>query len=176
MVSLQTTLTEQAIIARRKAREEARFVPRQFVFFTPSDLTESSSRLKARGKMTRVERITTTASLQDVTQLLELALKTSSRSRRALEKNAKPIASPSPSSTFQNRENKGKSRKSNILASLVSDSSNKSNIVRPPPTLTGVWSRGWWLDVASPTWEDMRALGKVRQSLYSVWLLFLHND
>jgi magnesium transporter len=28
--------------------------------------------------------------------------------------------------------------------------------------------KAWWLDVSSPTWEDMRAIGKVNNLLY-IW-------
>lgn len=165
-ISLQTTLTEQAIIARKKAREETRFVPRQFILLIPPSLISPGVRAKSHGDKgannPHIERITNSSSLQEVTQLLESVLRSSARARKTQARFPEPsssswrIAGPSP----QQRNGKGKSKGVDALV--------RENIphTRTPPagvsladTVTA--NKGWWLDVASPTWEDMRTLGKV---------------
>lgn len=177
-VSLQTVLTEQAIIARKKAREETRFVPRQFVLLLPTNLVGMSNKPRFHGSKgssnVTVERVTTTTSLHDILQLLEVALKSSahtikSQARPSYNKGASSsqISGNQQESASQQKGTKGKSRQLLDVKpdNLSQQSVQSSNLTFADAQLV---EKGWWLDVASPSWEDMRALGKVRpfNSLY----------
>lgn len=66
------------------------------------------------------------------------------------------------------RDGKGKHRASTVQ---ISQSPVVVPSVSPPPSITVEPQRApkaWWLDVTSPTWEDMCAIGKVRPHITAV--------
>jgi magnesium transporter len=58
---------------------------------------------------------------------------------------------------------KGKGKDKVSFAMLPPNPPQTASTSRSDP-VEGKPPQAWWLDVASPTWEDMRALGKVSGS------------
>lgn len=154
---------ERAILARKKAREEFRVSPREFTLLLPMELvpglshlspaSESGPRSAETRRQAKERRIIKTTSMPLILAQLDSALKKSAKWRRTQERTA--ILDASLTSTAC----KGKSKKVNATGEA-------SAAPRPPSTLpraaeVPTTEKGWWLDVASPSWDDLRAIGKV---------------
>ncbi len=184
VADIHNARSEREIAARIRAREEARQVPREFVLYTPG--------APAKPRLPRDERsgVVRTASLPLILGELNVALKANFRTRRAQDLARAGAGAPSshtpPQATppgnrqpvfllpqqdymmpqaseeeaaYRKRGRKGKQRATPELA--VSETPPLSRA--PSVSQLNRLNRAWWLDVSSPTWEDMRALGKVRK-------------
>lgn len=182
--------SERNIAVRRKALEESRQIPRNFALYVPPHEAEAGRwappippRVVSgdQDKATN-ERIIWTTSLPLVLSQVEVAMKRPSRPRRPRGRSRGPSTrsnGSTPAEQFERQE----------LAHTLATSGVNSATVRKlkkgkqrdphasfkraePPTecdplnldATHVLPKAWFLDVASPTWEDLRALGKVRHS------------
>ncbi|KAF5313966.1 hypothetical protein D9611_006759 [Ephemerocybe angulata] len=177
--SLLTIQSERDIVARisrLKALEESRQVARQFALYLPSSLAPPRADVLAVPNPDAEDarqRILSTTSLSRVLGQLEIVTKrTRSRRPRGRSRgppNAQANASRHgyqfhtdslaggfrPASSFDpstaKKPKKGKARASAALSS-------KNTPVVPKQRLM---PKAWFLDVASPTWADLRALGKL---------------
>ncbi|GLB36116.1 putative corA-like Mg2+ transporter protein [Lyophyllum shimeji] len=135
--SLQSERDIAAHISRLKAREESRQIPRQFTLYLPPYL---SPHAKAAQRDATRPRVTSTASLSLLLPQLDAALKKATRVRRNQDRQRIPKSHAK--------------RRMEHHDYMLSDTAVSSPT--PPPAKP----RAWYLDVASPSWEDMRTLGK----------------
>ncbi|KAJ7103570.1 hypothetical protein B0H15DRAFT_812795 [Mycena belliarum] len=141
-------------ISRMQAREESRQIPRHFALYLPSLASLANS-----------QRITQTASteLPLILGKLDSALKKSTRARRQQERDRSPkadlprpkhlhfmlpdvVKTPSRAASFTDLvafRGKGKQKEGQVT--------ERSRSLPKP----------WFLDVSSPNWDDMRAIGKL---------------
>ncbi|KAL5535391.1 hypothetical protein ACEPAF_3485 [Sanghuangporus sanghuang] len=137
--SVHNAAHERAFLALKRAQEEFRVVPREFTLLLPSnsdpdqDQDATSTMLSDEEKERRIFR---TASLPLILSRLDSALKKSARAKRTANKG------------------KGKGTTSRQAAS--------KNATLPASHARGsMFPKCWWLDVASPTWDDLRSIGKL---------------
>ncbi|KXN90066.1 Magnesium transporter ALR2 [Leucoagaricus sp. SymC.cos] len=178
--SLLTMSSEKDIavrITRMKALEESRQIPRQFILYLPPSLNFAGTSRRARRDLDAEDgsrQITQTRSLRGVLDKLGIALRKATKTRRqsgqvqvgtprrSRSLVSRPLRQPrprdlqkasrSPSSRSQTRGGrKGKHRES---------ASHGRRLVRFSEPI-GAAPKAWFLDVASPTWEDLRAIGKL---------------
>ncbi|KAF8640480.1 hypothetical protein AX17_000143 [Amanita inopinata Kibby_2008] len=142
--SLSTFHSERdftARITRIKAREEFRQIPRQFVLYLPPSLLHGSrSRASTQG-------LTSTSSLPLALNRLDAALRLSLKAQRTHER-GRALNVTHPASSHPQK--KGKQR---YDTSKRSDEAGQSESTPMP--------KAWYFDIASPTWEDLRAIGKL---------------
>lgn len=167
--SVSTVTIDHSQIARdREAIERARRVPRNFHLVLPE--------VPSRGRKAQ-QRTLQTSSLPAVLSQLELALKRSARARRDRHPRYRPTP-PAPTISFGPSavHHPSLSHTTPALVNGVqteeenrrSRQKQPKHLVRPSIGTVGGRDGGfttgqsaWWLDVASPTWEDMRAIGTV---------------
>ncbi|KZT30534.1 hypothetical protein NEOLEDRAFT_1126102 [Neolentinus lepideus HHB14362 ss-1] len=183
--------SEREIAARLKAREEFRHTSREFTLYLPKSLCQTLATFEAKDKGGRrqpPDRVARTTSLPLVLHYLDAALKKSSKvhrnydrpgiSRPRLEHSGENDqlhlhrdymlpngldpsirGSSFPNVTIPNSARKGKHKEEGRAKQPVSSPSSSAytsnHRSRPPP------QRAWWIDVASPTWEDMKAFGQL---------------
>lgn len=169
--------------ARFRAREESKHIPREFVLYLPPSLySDGAPSMYAKGSQGRSQalpqRISRTSSLPPILGQLETALKQFTKARRtnrSRQKSPEP-ATPGAASPHQDymlpdflqapsgpapftelntlrTTRKGKEREIPERSALTSPNEKGKMDNRAP--------KAWWLDVSSPTWDDMRAIGKV---------------
>jgi len=177
MSSLHTITSEREIaahITRMKALEESRQIPRIFILYLPpsTDSTRPSGRtLRDSDDDSHSGRITQTNSLSLVLTQLDAVLHTTMKSwchlgkapRRSRSLISRPIrpqgaGKPSRSSSSGPHTRKGRKEKAREGASSGGRHIRLAELSGKPP-------KAWFLDVASPTWEDLRTIGKVRRFL-----------
>ncbi|KAJ2920356.1 hypothetical protein MD484_g193, partial [Candolleomyces efflorescens] len=170
--SLQTMQSERDIVARisrLKALEESRQVARHFALYLPSTMAFPERDLSTVSEH-KDDRVLSSESLSPILSQLESVTK---RSRRPRGRSRGPhnVLDPSrparrrrhpdglvgqihPGSCFDpcKKSKKGKSRQS----PAVSSSSNT-----PVASKSRLMPKAWFLDVASPTWADLKELGKL---------------
>jgi magnesium transporter len=168
--TLQTVQSELDIAARikwMKAREEQRQIPREFTLYLPPSL--SPARLLHEPM---IRRITRTTSLSLVLAQLDSILKPTLKPRRTQQQSrgskAKgtvhvacsdhifiDAATTAARFAFSERIvlHQGKARAGSRPRIQENTMAVKSAARKP---------KAWFLDVASPTWEDLQAIGKVR--------------
>ncbi|KAJ6621700.1 hypothetical protein B0H10DRAFT_2017107 [Mycena sp. CBHHK59/15] len=152
-----------ARISRMQAREEARQIPRQFSLYLPPSLTSSNA-----------ERITQTPSLPSILGHLDTALKKSTKAKRQQERERSPKPQPYDGDAAKPRHLhfmlpdvvKAPSRAASFTDLAASQNKGKHKETpegQAPPTKDRPISmpKAWFLDVSSPTWDDMRAIGKL---------------
>ena len=178
--SLRTLQSEREILARisrMKALEESRRIPRHFTLYLPLSISlrslqnHSDAAIDIEDRQSTNQTLTSSTSLTLVLNQLELAIKKAGRDRRTRQRHRNPprnttsLDSPSfPSQLVHNnqfgpgpdhprapRGRKGKHRESSTTAEFTPIM--EEPIFKP---------QAWFLDVANPTWADLRAIGKVR--------------
>ncbi|KAI0825063.1 hypothetical protein BC628DRAFT_1375272 [Trametes gibbosa] len=181
LATIHNARSEREVAARIRAREDLRNVPRGFVLYTPTPSTTGTER--GRRREVPHEPVFRTMSLPDVTTRLNVVLKERTKTRRNRAEQTTPL-SPRPLSPPHNdymlldesrvarstsglpvpaslsRDPKGKQRASTPYDELTMSgaSTTKSQL---PGSLNSPVPKAWWLDVSSPTWEDMCAIGKL---------------
>lgn len=141
--TLQTVQSEWDIAAQIKlikAREEQRQIPREFILYSPPLL--SAGQLLCE-PMTR--RITRTTSLSLVLTQLDSTLKSTLKPRR-VQPQKRVFKGPAHVVCNDHTFIDGKPR--DVLHPIVVKSASRK-------------PKAWFLDVASPTWEDLQAIGKL---------------
>ncbi|KAJ7244760.1 hypothetical protein B0H12DRAFT_1128650 [Mycena haematopus] len=148
-----STRISRTVRQRMQAREESRQIPRQFALYLPPSLALD----------TNSQRIQTTSDLSSILGQLDTALKRSTRAKRQQERERSPhpkfqhlhfmlpdaVKTPSRAASFTDisalaegqRKGKGK----------------EGQVTKRSPSMP----KAWFLDVSSPTWDDMRAIGKL---------------
>lgn len=166
----QNARSERDILARIRARQETRRIPRGFSLYVPPQLRTSRASTPASDPVPQYDEqgVLRTHLLPVVLNRVQNALRLSEKLRqpeRVIQKGNRTLAletvidgvSPSPQGRDRRRAGKGKHRDPNRT--------HRERIPRSIPDGTvgsekGSWP-SWWLDISSPTYPDMRALGKV---------------
>ncbi|KIJ21792.1 hypothetical protein PAXINDRAFT_95290 [Paxillus involutus ATCC 200175] len=174
--TLQSLASERDIAARIRARHESRRVPREFTLYLPPELNFGRSDLSSPSPRYPTEHVYRSSSLPQLLNELESCLKKSSKLRKNKEK-AQAMSSLSPLSIYQDHalpdsmrapsrpasftdltalrpSRKGKQKESTGVRLAVSPVPGIPPDIRRAP-------KAWWLDVANPTWDDMRSIGKL---------------
>ncbi|KAI8990503.1 hypothetical protein BD414DRAFT_483861 [Trametes punicea] len=183
LATIHNARSEREVAARIKAREDLRNIPRDFVLYTPtpSDPTERIIPGQTRKRPPPREPVFRTTSLEEVTSRLSAVLKERGRARRLRMEPVSPIASrplsphhdymlsdesdvarPSPSLPMRSSiQAKGKHKvpASRSAHSFPAVSTTKNQL--SGRITTSRVPKAWWLDVSSPTWEDMCTIGKL---------------
>ncbi|PPQ62840.1 hypothetical protein CVT24_000534 [Panaeolus cyanescens] len=186
--SLRTLQSERDIaahITRMKALEQSRKIPRQFALYIPPSIATASKPLHAPSNTfdkpqtdSPDRRVTWSTSLPLILAQLDLAMKKAGRRRRVrhrdrISTSQPPIArsissSPGKSLVFQG-PSKARStslsrrgRKGKDKESLTGHRHIKPSTIQEEPQPK---AQAWFLDVANPTWADLRAIGKVRSMI-----------
>jgi magnesium transporter len=178
--------SEREVAARIRAREERRHVPREFCLYLPPAAASQESRAATNKSEPQT---TQTSLLPPIINQLEGILKTSSRFRRTRhrprgrklqsESRAIPPESPTHISPVPNKSNAiPRSASTPDLTTLYNTDKGRRrgfSPVRPQKRvpLVDAAPPAWWLDIASPTWEDMRAIGKVCYFVMVCWAMLL---
>ncbi|KIP03961.1 hypothetical protein PHLGIDRAFT_121120 [Phlebiopsis gigantea 11061_1 CR5-6] len=185
---VQYARSELEVHARIRARAEARQVPREFILYTPQTLETPVGKAKARPARDQ-SGILRTSSLHEIVTELSLALKDNQRFRRA-QNAARPhvpnFAASQPNTPPEEDRlmppfcvhdyMMPNSRESPASRTREGDRSHvhrrgrkgKQRATRSPAPVkitktpsNSELDQAWWLDVANPTWEDMRVIGKL---------------
>jgi len=162
--SLHTLHSEREIaarITRLKALRISRQIPREFCLYLPLSIREGVD----LSSNTRSDRpAISTSSLPTILSQIEVAIRNTGRQHRHRhrrrgnrtfeEMNHQLLAYAGPSTnnsltTPVRRDRKGKAQANNIF--------KPTTIVEEPHTKP----QAWFLDVANPSWADLRAIGKV---------------
>ena len=180
--SLPTLQSEREIsarISRMKALEESRRIPRHFTLYIPHSISlrslqnHSGAAMDIGGRHSANQSLTSSTSLTLVLNQLDLVIKNAGRNRRTRQRHRNPPRNTSSLDLFSfpsqfvhdhqfssgpdppgTRSRKGKHRESSTAA--------ESNPIMEEPIFK---SQAWFLDVANPTWADLRAIGKVRSAV-----------
>ncbi|KAJ3816001.1 hypothetical protein F5876DRAFT_71491 [Lentinula aff. lateritia] len=162
-----------ARISLIKAREESRIVPRQFSLYLAPALRSAGETLHQRpgGVDDYPQRVLLTSSLDSVLSQLDAALKKTTKTRRNRKdltpsRNSPGITADTHQHLMLPENLKAPSRAASFtdLAALRKSKKGKARdaIEVLPETEKFVHAYNpWFLDVASPTSEDMRAIGKL---------------
>lgn len=181
VADLHNAKSEREVAARIRAREQARQAPRDFTLYTPPSDGPSKVRAGAPLPIGSEEKdgILQTDSLNLIISRLSGALKDNFKSRRALG-----VAQSAPGSVEQSTESTPDFPFSHISIDATPIPSPRLTPAIDPlrrkarkgkhrvgkagpssaPKLVSERDvdKAWWLDVSSPTPQDMRAIGKVR--------------
>ncbi|KAJ7038243.1 hypothetical protein C8F04DRAFT_951450 [Mycena alexandri] len=154
-------------ISRMQAREESRQIPRQFALYLPPSLTASPENTDAHSS-----RITQTTSLSSILGKLENALKKSTKAMRQQERERLPRPDLDPPRPRHLHFMLPDDVKAPSRAASFTDLASRAEIhrkgkhregqaVHPSADKPLSMPKAWFLDVSSPTWDDMRAIGKL---------------
>ncbi|KLO17038.1 hypothetical protein SCHPADRAFT_822110 [Schizopora paradoxa] len=154
-VSLKSAEHERALLARKRARARLRVSPREFVLLEPPHLAQMH---QVAGNDV-LERTMRTTSMPLVLSHLEDALKKSSKPHRVPQKtspNVTGAASNGETSAATHSKKKGKAVDTGVATDVPNPApqGQRKSAIRER-------RQSWWLDVSSPTWDDMRELGKI---------------
>lgn len=199
--SLNSKVSEKDLAAKFRAREQSRHVPREFVLYLPPlSQTPGASGKSRTANTNNIQRVSRTTSLLMILGQLETTLRKSNKTRRPHRsrpqspERTQPSPPPEPVALIHDYMLPQPLRVPSRPASFTDlnalkaprKGKEKERVSRPglPRTLTSVERselraeidnrrpKAWWLDVSSPTWEDMRAIGKV---CISISLRILRN-
>lgn len=140
---------EQALLLRKRAREQSKAIGREFNLLLPIHLAEGAYGKNGKKAGTRTEgqdwRSFRTLSLAEISSRLDSVLRKSAKHRRMQDRSA-GVESISP-------VDKGKSR-------ATAKESQGSSVFRFQSNPDTSAEKGWWLDVANPTFQDLRELAR----------------
>lgn len=165
---------ERAFYVRKKAREECKLVSREFTLLLPFEASDTLDKSQTSSGMHPnaidnlvQQRVVKTTSMSLVLSHLDSALRKSAKLRRNQERSTH---SSDLSDYFHDRSHtpsskgtgKGKIKKSDGSLDERAGTTQPRSFARPSrSTDLQSYRKTWWLDVASPTWDDMRSIGKV---------------
>ncbi|CAK5280519.1 unnamed protein product [Mycena citricolor] len=143
-------------ILQLQAREESRQIPRQFELYLPPSLAPTND---------ASERAFRTSSLDAILSQLDITLKKSTRfKRRQLERDRPTKLEAEPTRPHLHYMLPAISQAPSRAASFTDlealATKGKQKVARTLAPVAGA-STAWFLDVASPTWEDMHSIGKL---------------
>ena len=176
--SIQSYTT--SLMTRRHLRDASRIVPREFVLFLPPGRTTApSSAFDGATSSNEQDRILRTASLKLVLAQLGTALKQNAKTQRPPR--AAAVSLPPATGKRSNTTSDVPRVAFDVdpgtayprdRGSAINHKKAKGKLWEAPRQI--FWQEqthaaggvsgsqpAWWLDVASPTWDDMRSLGKV---------------
>jgi magnesium transporter len=180
--------SERAVAARIRAREIGRIVPREFNLYVPSPSPSQEA-----GPIEEEQRVVRTFSLDVMLPHLNPQLRKSGKPRRPRHRSRfsrtgleEPHHSrqlhPTPvHSAMDESSDASRIDAPHGLSSTVEKGKDKMSSTTPPldppqtastfrrDPVAGKPQQAWWLDVSSPSWEDMKTLGRVN----SLFLLLM---
>ncbi|KAH9960920.1 hypothetical protein BC827DRAFT_1267969 [Russula dissimulans] len=178
----QREQSERMVAARMRAREIARrAIPREFNFYCPPLYPpQDATAIEEEQQFVRA------SSLDVILPHLDHVLRKSGKTRRPRQRGRPPrVELDHPHRSHRHRHSRGHSAKDeeearNLNASrpdtlevplpTVAKGKDKVPNIEPLPyplqsaltyPVAGKSPQGWWLDVASPSWEDMKTLGRL---------------
>ncbi|KAH7104607.1 hypothetical protein BKA62DRAFT_614212 [Auriculariales sp. MPI-PUGE-AT-0066] len=159
----------EAYAARKRAREASKISGREYVLYVPSSLSPAPGTVLGTGKRTVTtapaqtaqnaqQRVLRTGSLKLILAQLDFALKRAAKLRKPPRvRTQNQDSQPTPTSTSQ----LGTPPNSFTDLQRLRKGKAKAETLPQPESSVESSQRAWWLDVSSPTWDDMRALGKL---------------
>ena len=172
--NLQSVQSERDITARIKAREESRQSPRQFSLYLPPVVGPGDKKREGDvGKPSREQGIMFSTSLPLILERLDNAMKKSikARLRSRSHKVREPLSVTSlPHHHYMLPDDQVAPRSlntSDIAPTGAHKGKQNDATVDKMPARSTSDECIWWLDVSSPTWQDMRAIGKASRSEFS---------
>ena len=181
----QRALIERTVAARLRAREARRTVPREFNLYSPSE----DDHVQGPGPVEERQQVVRTFSLDLMLPHLEVLLRRHGKSRRPRShgrETATGLDYPHRSHHHQGRtpqdeiDNASRVNEPDGASYRLGKGKDKVPTVMPPPSNArkrpsvplrdpeaGKLPPAWWLDVANPSWEDMRTLGRVSTSYFN---------
>lgn len=181
IADIHNARSEREIAARIRAREELRYIPRSFVLYTPEGHNASTPPLSLDDR--RQKRILRTDSLPEIITHLSAALKASNgKARRPRPETVPPLSlglsilhhdymmPEDPKAVVQPQlpasssdpviRRKGKNKERPVFPHPATSLAQPDKL--PSSTIeSNRLTKAWWLDVSSPSWEDMRGIGKL---------------
>jgi magnesium transporter len=176
LASLRTFQSEREIsarISRMKALEESRRIPRHFTLYlpTPHRSPQYGAAVDTEDRPPTNQYLTSSTSLSLVLDQLDLAIKRAERNRRFRQRHRSPPRQSSildfscfpPQTVHDNQSGSGPVHPSALRGRKGKQRESPTTAKFPPIIEEPISkSQAWFLDVASPTWADLRAIGKVR--------------
>ena len=169
--SLRTLQSERAIatrISRMKALEASRRIPRQFSLY----LAVSHEYPQNRSGVAVPENdhpVIVSTSLPLVLNQLDLATRKAASNHRLRQRHRNPSSTLDFSSFALQTADDNQSGSVRPPAPRGRKGKHRQSLVtlQSPPVIEKPMSKpqAWFLDVASPTWADLRAIGKVRSAV-----------
>ncbi|PCH33689.1 hypothetical protein WOLCODRAFT_112303 [Wolfiporia cocos MD-104 SS10] len=171
LADLHNQRSEREIAARIRAREESKIIPRSFELYVPNP--DSGATVPSSGTDARERHLLQTDSLPLIISKLGAALRSNGRARQtrsvaALAEQRQPLLHHSymmpeelqrmPDASLQQERRRARKGKRRAGAPQPPVQSFKSPSSGAEADDAG---KAWWLDVSSPTWEDMSAIGKL---------------
>lgn len=171
--NMRSTHSEREVAARLRVRQEIRCVDRGFTLYLPPGLNPEITMTRLSESLDRPQQ---SVSLSDVLNRLEAALKKASRAKKGKGKQRQFSLGTPPLFPHHDYMSNGVLKRpasfgdlSSALLSSVqgkqkefSSGNRKPNESAPGGSLElNRAPKAWWLDVASPTWDDLQAIGKV---------------
>ena len=183
----QRVQSERAVAARLQAREARRTIPREFNLYSPSENDPSHN----PGPVEERQEVVRTFSLDLVLPHLENLLRRHGKSRRPRHHHRRAVIpeldiphqphlhhphrghTPRDEAGKESRANapdgshkleKGKDKMPSAALPPLNPPKHPSIPLKDPEA--GKPPPAWWLDVANPSWEDMKTLGRVSTSFH----------
>jgi hypothetical protein len=175
---------ERTVAERLRAREARRAVrvPREFNLYSPFEDNPS----QGPGPVEESQQVVRTFSLDLILPHLEISLRRRGKSRRARPRGGATATEPDYPHRGRTLWRDGAGNASRVdelddASHRLEKGKDKMASATPPPMNApkrpsiplpvrdpeaGKLPPAWWLDVANPSWEDMRTLGKVSSSFY----------
>jgi len=165
--NIRSIHSEREVAARLRVRQKIRRVDRGFTLYIPPNLNVTAAQLPSPSQ---------TTSLPIILDRLEAALKKASRSKKFKEKRPQHSLGAPPLSLHHDHMSGSTIPPRPVsfgdISVLQSSISGKDTLYsqgihtqsEPTPGASHEFNRApkaWWLDVASPTWDDLQTIGKV---------------
>lgn len=175
--NMRSTHSEREIAARLRVRQKIRRVDRGFTLYLPPNLYPEITTTRLPESLGRPQQpVSQTASLPVVLNYLEAALKKASRAKKGRGKQRQFDLSTPPLSLHHDYMSDGVLSQSasfgdlssTLMSSIQGKQKEWSSGNRTPNESASGGSpefnrapKAWWLDVASPTWDDLQTIGKL---------------
>ncbi|KAG2369362.1 hypothetical protein BDR07DRAFT_1388471 [Suillus spraguei] len=176
--NMRSTLSEREVAARLRVKQEIRRVDRGFTLYLPPSLSlnvETTTRLSETSDRSQ-QSVSQTTSLPVTLNCLEAVLKKASKAKKIKGKQRQFSFSIPPISAHHDYMSNGVLSRpasfgdlsSALLSSVQAKHTKFSSGNCTPNELAPGGSpesdrapKAWWLDVASPTWDDLQTIGKL---------------
>ncbi|KAG1864249.1 hypothetical protein DFJ58DRAFT_655998 [Suillus subalutaceus] len=175
--NMRSTHSEREVAARLRVRQKIRRVDRGFTLYLPPSLNPEITLTRLSESLDRSQQpVSQTTSLPVVLNCLEAALKKASRAKKGRGKQRQfsldipplPLHHDHMSDAMLCRPASFGDISSALISSVPGKQKEFSSGNRMPNELASGGSpefnrapKAWWLDVASPTWDDLQTIGKL---------------
>ncbi|KAG2154797.1 hypothetical protein DEU56DRAFT_725484 [Suillus clintonianus] len=162
--NMRSTHSEREVAARLRVRQEIRRIDRGFTLYLPPNLNPEITVARLSEPLDRpYQSVSQTTSLPIALNCLEVALKKASRAKKGKGKQRQFSLGTPPLSLHHDYMSDGVLSRpasfGDVSAALRSSVQGKQTPGGLPETNRA--PKAWWLDVASPTWDDLQTIGKL---------------